>query len=43
MKKGKERLPYFTKHQDGRLMLLAGLYDRALLEGMSFNVFTFGS
>lgn len=33
MKKGKERLPHFTKHKDGRLMLLAGLWDCAVLEG----------
>ena len=35
LKKGKERLPHFTKRKDGQLMLLAGLYDRAQLEGPS--------
>ena len=35
MKKGKERLPHFTKRADGRLMLLAGLWDRVVLEGAS--------
>jgi putative SOS response-associated peptidase YedK len=24
--KGKEKIPYFTKHADGNLMLMAGLY-----------------
>lgn len=33
LKKGKERLPHFTKRKDGQLMLLAGLYDHAHLEG----------
>lgn len=33
LKKGKERLPHFTKRKDGQLLLLAGLYDRAHLEG----------
>lgn len=26
-------MPHFTKHKDGRLMLLAGLWDCAVLEG----------
>ena len=34
LKKGKERLPHFTKRKDEQLMLLAGLYDRAQLEGL---------
>ena len=25
--KGKEKLPHFTKRKDGKLLLLAGLYD----------------
>ncbi|CCM03223.1 uncharacterized protein FIBRA_05348 [Fibroporia radiculosa] len=33
LKKGKNRFPHFTKHKSGNLMLLAGLYDRAVLEG----------
>ena len=33
LKKGKERLPHFTKHADGRPMLLAGLWDSVLLQG----------
>ncbi|OCH91352.1 DUF159-domain-containing protein [Obba rivulosa] len=41
LKKGKERLPYFTRHKDGRLMLLAGLYDRAFLEGSNEPLWTF--
>ncbi|TFY52553.1 hypothetical protein EVJ58_g9952 [Rhodofomes roseus] len=41
LKKGKERLPHFTKRKDGKLMLLAGLYDRALLEGETEPLWTF--
>ncbi|OBZ74570.1 hypothetical protein A0H81_05405 [Grifola frondosa] len=41
LKKGKERLPYFTKHQNGNLMLLAGLYDRVVLEGSTEPLWTF--
>ena len=33
LKKGKERLPHFTRHADGRMMLLAGLWDSVVLEG----------
>lgn len=33
LKKGKERLPHFTKRNDGKLMLLAGMYDCVTLEG----------
>ncbi|KAG7087468.1 hypothetical protein E1B28_013433 [Marasmius oreades] len=39
--KGKEKLPHFTKHKDGRLMLLAGLYDCVLLEGETQPLWTF--
>lgn len=41
LRKGKERFPHFTKHKDGRLMLLAGLYDRTVLEGESQPLWTF--
>ncbi|EIW56557.1 DUF159-domain-containing protein, partial [Trametes versicolor FP-101664 SS1] len=41
LKKGKERLPHFTKHKDGRLMLLAGLWDCAVLEGSTEPLWTF--
>ncbi|KIP09436.1 hypothetical protein PHLGIDRAFT_11961 [Phlebiopsis gigantea 11061_1 CR5-6] len=41
LKKGKERLPHFTKRNDGRLLLLAGLYDSVLLEGHTQVLFTF--
>lgn len=37
LKKGKERLPHFTKHKDGRLMLLAGLWDCVVLEGRALS------
>ncbi|KAI0717692.1 hypothetical protein C8T65DRAFT_640483 [Cerioporus squamosus] len=41
LKKGKERLPHFTKRADGRLMLLAGLWDRVVLEGSTEPLWTF--
>ena len=31
--KGKDKFPHFIKHKDGRLMLMAGLYDCVTLEG----------
>ena len=33
LKKGTQRVPHFTQHKDKRLMLFAGLYDAATLEG----------
>ncbi|KAF9561591.1 DUF159-domain-containing protein [Agrocybe pediades] len=33
--KGKEKLPHFTRRKDGRLLLMAGLYDSVVLEGDS--------
>ncbi|KAK7039213.1 hypothetical protein VNI00_010118 [Paramarasmius palmivorus] len=39
--KGKDKLPHFTKHKDGRLMLLAGLYDSVVLEGQTQPLWTF--
>ncbi|KAK1225968.1 hypothetical protein PQX77_011036 [Marasmius sp. AFHP31] len=39
--KGKDKLPHFTKHKDGRLMLLAGMYDCAMLEGQTQPLWTF--
>ncbi|KAI0776781.1 hypothetical protein BD413DRAFT_645602 [Trametes elegans] len=41
LKKGKERLPHFTKRKDGRLMVLAGLWDSVLLEGSTSRLWTF--
>ncbi|KAG6813542.1 hypothetical protein H0H92_009934 [Tricholoma furcatifolium] len=34
--KGKEKLPHFTKHRSGAVMLMAALYDSVVLEGMSY-------
>ncbi|KAF8064129.1 hypothetical protein FPV67DRAFT_1419759 [Lyophyllum atratum] len=39
--KGKDKLPHFTKHRDGRVMLMAGLYDRVVLEGQTKPLWTF--
>jgi putative SOS response-associated peptidase YedK len=33
LKKGAQRVPHFTRHKDRRLMLFAGLYDSATLDG----------
>ena len=33
LKKGTQRIPHFMRHKDRRLMLFAGLYDSATLEG----------
>ena len=33
LKKYTQRIPHFTRHKDRRLMLFAGLYDSATLEG----------
>ncbi|KAI0063279.1 DUF159-domain-containing protein [Artomyces pyxidatus] len=41
LKKGKERLPHFTRHKDGKLMLFAGLYDIAHVEGRAEPLWTF--
>ncbi|KAJ3483088.1 hypothetical protein NLI96_g6540 [Meripilus lineatus] len=41
LKKGKDRLPHFTKHKNGNLMLLAGLYDCVTLEGQTEPLWTF--
>lgn len=35
LNRGKDKLPHFTKHRDGKLMLIAGLYDCVTLEGAS--------
>lgn len=31
--KGKQKIPHYTKRNDGGIMLLAGLYDSAIIEG----------
>jgi len=38
-KTSKERIPYFTKRADGKIMLLAGLWDSVQYEG--YNNFIF--
>jgi hypothetical protein len=34
LKKGKDRLPHFIRRKDNRLLIMAGLYDSVILEGM---------
>lgn len=43
LKKGKDRLPHFTKHKSGNIMLLAGLYDSVTLEGQPIFIHLFQS
>ncbi|KXN83162.1 hypothetical protein AN958_01763 [Leucoagaricus sp. SymC.cos] len=38
--KGKQKLPHLTKRKDGGIMLLAGLYDSAIIEGRTLWTFT---
>ncbi|KAF8154077.1 DUF159-domain-containing protein [Crassisporium funariophilum] len=38
--KGKEKLPHFMKRKDGKLLLMAGLYDSVVLEGKTLWTFT---
>jgi len=38
--KGKQKLPHFTKPKDRDIMLLAGLYDSAVIEGRTLWTFT---
>ena len=33
LKKGKDRLPHYIRHNDDKVMLLAGLYDVAHIDG----------
>ncbi|KAJ7691117.1 hypothetical protein B0H17DRAFT_1011162 [Mycena rosella] len=39
--KGKDKLPHFVKPKDGRLMLMAGLYDSVVLQGETETLWTF--
>ncbi|KAJ7216202.1 hypothetical protein B0H12DRAFT_992514, partial [Mycena haematopus] len=39
--KGKNKLPHFVKPKDGRLMLMAGLYDSVVLHGETETLWTF--
>ncbi|RXW18409.1 hypothetical protein EST38_g7445 [Candolleomyces aberdarensis] len=38
--KGKDKLPHFTKRKDGSLLLMAGLYDSAVIDGRTLWTFT---
>ncbi|KAG6816422.1 hypothetical protein H0H87_006159 [Tephrocybe sp. NHM501043] len=39
--RGKDKQPHFTKHRDGALMLIAGLYEFVVLEGQAEPLWTF--
>lgn len=41
LKKGKDRIPHFIKHKNGKLMLFAGLYDCARLQGVEKPLWSF--
>ena len=34
--KGKAKLPHFTKHPDGKVMLMAGLYEETIDKSIAF-------
>jgi putative SOS response-associated peptidase YedK len=38
LKKGKEKVPHYTKRKDGKLMCFAGLWDCVQYEGMSSSL-----
>ncbi|KDR78411.1 hypothetical protein GALMADRAFT_245579 [Galerina marginata CBS 339.88] len=38
--KGKDKLPHFLKRKDGKLLLMAGLFDSVVLEGKTLWTFT---
>jgi hypothetical protein len=40
LNRGKSKLPHFTKRKDGKLLLMAGLYDSVVLEGRTLWTFT---
>ncbi|KAF7759749.1 hypothetical protein Agabi119p4_11444 [Agaricus bisporus var. burnettii] len=40
LNRGKQKLPHFTKRKDSNIMLLAGLYDSAVIEGQTLWTFT---
>jgi len=35
--KGKDKLPHFTKHPDGKVMLMAGLYEETVDQSITFS------
>ena len=39
LNRGKGKLPHFTKRKDGKLLLMAGLYDSVVLEGRTLWTF----
>ncbi|TDZ24948.1 DNA-directed RNA polymerase III subunit rpc1 [Colletotrichum orbiculare MAFF 240422] len=41
LKKGKDKVPYFVKRRDGRLMCFAGLWDCVELEGAAEKRYTY--
>jgi len=41
LKKGNTRTPHFTRHPDGKCMLLAGLWDSVVFEGATEPLFTY--
>ncbi|KDQ11237.1 hypothetical protein BOTBODRAFT_135976 [Botryobasidium botryosum FD-172 SS1] len=40
-KPGSHKIPHFTRHPDARVMLLAGMWDKVLLEGHKDPLYTF--
>ncbi|KAG0297689.1 hypothetical protein BGZ98_000481 [Dissophora globulifera] len=42
-RRGKERVPFYTKRRDGKLMLMAAIYDVANLQGLKEPLFTYAT
>ncbi|ORZ28793.1 hypothetical protein BCR41DRAFT_382741 [Lobosporangium transversale] len=42
-RRGKERVPFFTKRRDGKLMLMAAIYDVAQIQGYEEPLYTYAT
>ncbi|KAG0042666.1 hypothetical protein BGZ83_000195 [Gryganskiella cystojenkinii] len=42
-RRGKERVPFYTRRKDGCLMLMAGIYDVAQIQGQSEPLYTYAT
>ncbi|KAF9998365.1 hypothetical protein BGZ80_006644 [Entomortierella chlamydospora] len=42
-RRGKERVPFYTKRRDGNLMLMAAIYDVAQIQGSEESLYTYAT
>ncbi|KAF9163137.1 hypothetical protein DFQ26_002891 [Actinomortierella ambigua] len=42
-RRGKERVPFYTKRRDGHLMLMAGIYDVATIQGFEEPLYSYAT